>query len=62
MVLSNPLNTVHRNVNFLPRTQLGDEDVGVGGADGVGGEGVDLLAGGLEDDVACVDGGVGVEF
>lgn len=60
MVLANAFDAVHSDVKFLARAELRDEDVGVGCADGVGGEGGDLFAGGVEDNVACVYGGVGV--
>lgn len=62
MVLPDPFNAMHGNVDFLARAKLCDKDIGIGSADRVGREGVDLLAGGVEYNVTRVDGGVGVQL
>lgn len=62
MVLSNALDTVHGHIDLLAWPQLGDENIGVRGAHGVGREGLDLLAGGLENEVTGVHGVVLVEL
>lgn len=62
MVLTDAFDAMHSDIDFLAWAELRDEDVGVGGADGVGSESGDLLAGGVKDDIACVDGGIGVQL
>lgn len=62
VILPNPFNTMHGNVDFLARAKLCDKDIRVGSADRVGREGVDLLAGGVEYYVTRVDRGVGVQL
>lgn len=65
VVLSDSLNGVHAQIYALTRPHLGDEDVGVGGADFLAflmGEHVGLAARGLEYNVFGVDVVVDVEF
>lgn len=60
MVLADAFDAMHGYVNFLAWAEFRDKDVRVGGADGVSGESGDLLAGRVKDDIACVDGGIGI--
>lgn len=62
MVLADAFDAMHGYVNFLAWAEFRNEDVGVGGADGIISEGGDLLASGVKDDIACVDGSVGVQL
>lgn len=62
MVLSDPFDAMHGDIDFLARAELCDEDVRVGSADGVGRKGVDLFPGGFEYDVTRINGGVGVQL
>jgi len=48
MVLANPLNAMHSQIDLLPGSEFCNEDVGIGGADGVVREGLDLTAGRFE--------------
>lgn len=54
VVLANALDAVHLELDLLARTELGEEDVGVGGADGVVLEPLCLETDGVERDVRGV--------